>query len=59
VIRRILVQSQPGKKVCKTLSQNNPSQKRAGGVAQDIGPEFKPQYQGKKKEYPISDSQLL
>jgi hypothetical protein len=22
----------------------NPSQKRAGGVAQDVGPEFKPQY---------------
>jgi hypothetical protein len=28
----------------------NPSQKRAGGVAQGVGPEFKPQYQKKKKE---------
>jgi hypothetical protein len=28
----------------ETLSRKNPSQKRAGGVAQDIGPEFKPQY---------------
>jgi hypothetical protein len=35
-IRRILVQSQPGKIVLKTLSQKNPAQKRAGGVAQVI-----------------------
>jgi hypothetical protein len=34
----------------KTLSQKNPSQKRAGGVAQDVGPEFKPQYHKKKKK---------
>jgi hypothetical protein len=27
----------------------NPSQKRAGGVAQDESPEFKPQYLKKKK----------
>jgi hypothetical protein len=26
----------------------NPSQKRAGGMAQSVGPEFKPQY--RKKE---------
>jgi hypothetical protein len=26
------------------ISKKNPSQKRAGGVAQGIGPEFKPQY---------------
>jgi hypothetical protein len=26
----------------------NPSQKRAGGVAQGVGPEFKPQYRKKK-----------
>jgi hypothetical protein len=43
-IRRIVVQSQPGQIVCKTLSQKNPSQKRAGGVAQGVGPEFNPQY---------------
>jgi hypothetical protein len=33
--------------VHKILSQKNPIQKRAGRVAQDVGPEFKPQY-GKK-----------
>jgi hypothetical protein len=29
----------------------NSSQKRAGGVAQGVGPEFKPQYQKKKPHY--------
>jgi hypothetical protein len=43
-----VVQSQPGKIVCETLSQKQPTQKRAGGVAQGIGPEFKPQYLKKK-----------
>jgi hypothetical protein len=43
-IRRIAVQSQPIGAVLKTLSQKNPSQKRARGVAQGGGPEFKPQY---------------
>jgi hypothetical protein len=45
-IRRIMVQSQPGQIVPETLSQKKkPSpRKRAGGVAQGIGPEFKPQY---------------
>jgi hypothetical protein len=36
----------------------NPSQKRAGGVAQGEGPELKPQYhkkKKKKKEYSTSD----
>jgi hypothetical protein len=28
----------------------NPSQKRAGGVAQGVGPEFKPQYCQKEKK---------
>jgi hypothetical protein len=28
----------------------NPSQKRAGGVAQGVGPEFKSQYYKKKKK---------
>jgi hypothetical protein len=36
-IRRIMVQSQPRQIVLETLSQ-----KKAGGVAQDVGPEFKP-----------------
>jgi hypothetical protein len=47
-IRRIMVQSQPEQIVCETLFQKNPSQKRAGGVAQDVGPEFKPQHCKKK-----------
>jgi hypothetical protein len=39
--------TQPGQLVCKTLSQKkkktkNPITKRAGGAAQDVGPEFKP-----------------
>jgi hypothetical protein len=40
-----LVQGQPEKILAKTLSQ-----KRAGGVAQGIGPEFKPQYCKKTKQ---------
>jgi hypothetical protein len=40
-IRRIVVQSQPGQKVLKTLSQKYPTQNRAGEVAQVWGPEFK------------------
>jgi hypothetical protein len=43
-IRRIAVQSQSGQILRETLSQKNPSQKRAGGVAQGVGPEFKTQY---------------
>jgi hypothetical protein len=49
-IRRIVVQIQPGQKVHETLSQENPLQKRAGGVAQGVGPEFEPQYHKKKKK---------
>jgi hypothetical protein len=49
-IRRIMVQSKPRQIVQETLSRKNPSQKRAGGVAQGIGPEFKPQYCKKKKK---------
>jgi hypothetical protein len=30
--------------------QKNQSQKRGGGVAQGVGPEFKPQYCKKKKK---------
>jgi hypothetical protein len=40
-IRRIVVWSHPGQIVQETLSQQNPSQKRAGVVAQSVGPEFK------------------
>jgi hypothetical protein len=42
--------TQPREIVHKTLSQKNPSQKRAGGMAQGVGPEFKPQYHKKKKK---------
>jgi hypothetical protein len=49
-IRRIAVQSQPGQIVHEPLSQKKLSQEKkgAGGVAQGIGPEFKPQYHKKK-----------
>jgi hypothetical protein len=43
-IRRIMVQSWPRQIVHETLSWKNPSQKRVGGVAQDVSPEFKFQY---------------
>jgi hypothetical protein len=49
-IRRIMVQSQPRQIVCETLSRKNPSQKRACGVVQVIGPEFSLQYHKKKKK---------
>jgi hypothetical protein len=45
-----MVQSQPRQIVQETLSPKNPSQKRAGGVAQGVGPEFKHQYHKKKKK---------
>jgi hypothetical protein len=48
-IRRIAVQNQPWQIVLKTLSQKTLHKNRAGGVAQGEGPEFKPQYWGKKK----------
>jgi hypothetical protein len=41
--RRIMVQSQPRQIVCETLSEKYPTQTRTGGVAQGVGPEFKPQ----------------
>jgi hypothetical protein len=48
-IRTVMVRTQPWQIVCETLSRKNPSQKKAGGVAQGEGPEFKSQYQKKKK----------
>jgi hypothetical protein len=41
-IRRITIRFQPRKIVGETLSQKTYHKKRAGGVAQGIGPEFKP-----------------
>jgi hypothetical protein len=52
-IRRIMVQSQLGQIVYKTLSQKYSSQKGAGGVAQGEGPEFKPQYHTHTKKISI------
>jgi hypothetical protein len=43
------VQSQPRQIVHETLSQKNPSQKRAGGVAQGVGSEVKPQFHKQNK----------
>jgi hypothetical protein len=43
-IRKIVVRNQPGQIVCGTLSQKTLHKIRAGGVAQGVGPEFKPQY---------------
>jgi hypothetical protein len=34
--------------------KKKPSQKRDGGVAQGVGPEFKPQYHKKKKRSTIN-----
>jgi hypothetical protein len=51
-IRRITVQSQPRQIICETLSQK-PITKRNGGVAQGVGPEFKPQYSKKKERKKI------
>jgi hypothetical protein len=48
-IRKTTVESQQGLTVFETLSQKIPSQKRAGGVTQDRGLEFKLQYC--KKQY--------
>jgi hypothetical protein len=43
--------SKPARQIIhETLSRRNPSQKRAGGVAQGEGHEFKPQYCKKKKK---------
>jgi hypothetical protein len=49
-IRRIAVRSQPGQIVSETLSRKDLSQKRAGGVAQGVGPAFKPQYCKQNKQ---------
>jgi hypothetical protein len=38
------------------ISKKNPSQERAGGVAQSVGPEFKPQYYKKKNQTKIQVS---
>jgi hypothetical protein len=49
-IKRIEIPSQPRQTVQETLSQKNPSQKRAGEVAQGIGSEFKFQHHKNKQK---------
>jgi hypothetical protein len=45
-----VIQNQQGQLVPETLFQKNPSQKRNGGVAQGVHPEFNFQYcKGRKK----------
>jgi hypothetical protein len=51
--------SKPAHTNSETLSQKNPSQKRADGVAQGVGPEFKAPVQKKKNLQNISASTLI
>jgi hypothetical protein len=46
----IAVGSQPGQTVHETYLEKPFTKKRAGGVTQGVGPEFKPQYHKKKKK---------
>jgi hypothetical protein len=48
-IKRITVQSQPKQIVHKTLSQKQNHKKRAGGMAQGVGPESSPSITKEKK----------
>jgi hypothetical protein len=47
---KIMVPSQPGQIAHETPSQKNPSHKRAGGVAQGVGPKFILQYHLERKK---------
>jgi hypothetical protein len=49
-IRSITVRSQSGQIVGETLFQKSPSKKGTGGVAQGVGPEFKPQHPKKRQK---------
>jgi hypothetical protein len=49
-IRRIEVQSQPGEIGSRDPILKKPFKKRADGMAQGVGPEFKSQYCKKKKK---------
>jgi hypothetical protein len=37
-------EASPGKQFLRPYLKKTPSQKKAGGVAQGVGPQFKPQY---------------
>jgi hypothetical protein len=55
-IRKIMVHSQPRQIVRETLSQKKKTKKGgASGVAQGVGPEYKPQYCKNKKCWKILD----
>jgi hypothetical protein len=56
--QRITVQNQPGQIVHKTLSQENPWPKRADGVAQSVGPEFRPQSHKNKNKKQNNNKKL-
>jgi hypothetical protein len=43
-------EASPGKQFKRLYIKKTPSHKRAGGVAQGVGPEFKPQYHKNKKK---------
>jgi hypothetical protein len=59
-IRRITVQSQPGQIVLRPyLKETLHTKKRAGGVAQGIGPEFKPQYKTKKNYFRLKCADVV
>jgi hypothetical protein len=59
-IRRITVHNQLGQILRVTLSLKYPSQKRAGGVVQGEGSEFKPQYCKNNNKKKINNiSQIL
>jgi hypothetical protein len=45
-----VVQSHPGQSVVRSYLENNPSQKRTGGMTQEVRPGFKHQYYQKKKK---------
>jgi hypothetical protein len=57
-IRRIMVQGQLRQIVHEILSQKYPTQKRAGEVAQGVGPVFKPQYCKKEKKKKAREGRL-
>jgi hypothetical protein len=53
-----VVRSHPGQIVHKTLFRKSPLPKKAGGVAQGVGPEFKPQYHKEKKKSLMKPSKI-
>jgi hypothetical protein len=57
-IRRIEVQSQPWANSFRAPILKKPFTKRAGGVAQGVNPEFKPQYRKKKKSVNLGLSSM-